>query len=585
MIYKTITVFSSCLLIISCFENSSGDKNKAENSNSLPSAAIHTSSSLQKNAMAQNLKFGTLDTLTGDISNNPVAYIPPQCYTRPTTDEKTYNPCYVCHTSSKEPNFLNDIDVQLNYNFPETGLTNNWLNVFKDRSQKISALSDEKITRYVKQDNYFSENGGIILAAKLKNPPIEWDRNKNGLWDGYKPDVYFSFNAQGFDQAPNGAFTGWRAFAYYPFPGTFMPTNGSTDDVMVRLPEVFRQLEAGQYDEKTYIVNLAIIEALMKEKDVIIDWVDERIFGVDLDKNGELTETNVIKYDWAPLEGRNMSYVGQAKLALESGKVHLAKRLYPEGTEFIHSVRYLEVTDQGIKMAARMKELRYSRKNSWRSYHQLRTIVDNEVKERHDFPDRTKVVTGDMETGLNIAQGWTYQGFIEDDIGELRPQTHEETYFCTGCHGYIGASNDTTISFSRKLGHNAFQNGWYHWQDKGLENTPDPLREDGRGEYEYYLSQNPTGNEYRNNLEVVSKFFNENGTKKKKAFELLSNDITYLLMPTAERAMALNKAYKIIVEEQSYHLGRDPIIKPLNTVRHSVEIEEETGIKAVLNYY
>lgn len=585
MIYKTITVFSSCLLIISCFENSSGDKNKAENSNSLPSAAIHTSSSLQKNAMAQNLKFGTLDTLTGDISNNPVAYIPPQCYTRPTTDEKTYNPCYVCHTSSKEPNFLNDIDVQLNYNFPETGLTNNWLNVFKDRSQKISALSDEKITRYVKQDNYFSENGGIILAAKLKNPPIEWDRNKNGLWDGYKPDVYFSFNAQGFDQAPNGAFTGWRAFAYYPFPGTFMPTNGSTDDVMVRLPEVFRQLEAGQYDEKTYIVNLAIIEALMKEKDVIIDWVDERIFGVDLDKNGELTETNVIKYDWAPLEGRNMSYVGQAKFALESGKVHLAKRLYPEGTEFIHSVRYLEVTDQGIKMAARMKELRYSRKNSWRSYHQLRTIVDNEVKERHDFPDRTKVVTGDMETGLNIAQGWTYQGFIEDDIGELRPQTHEETYFCTGCHGYIGASNDTTISFSRKLGHNAFQNGWYHWQDKGLENTPDPLREDGRGEYEYYLSQNPTGNEYRNNLEVVSKFFNENGTKKKKAFELLSNDITYLLMPTAERAMALNKAYKIIVEEQSYHLGRDPIIKPLNTVRHSVEIEEETGIKAVLNYY
>lgn len=538
------------------------------------------------NPVADTVVYGRLENLTEDVSHNPVAYIPPQCYTNPKTEGKVTNPCYVCHSESKEPNFINDDDVQLNYSFPEAGVKNHWSNVFKDRSDQIENLSDEEILKYVRKDNYLAPNGGIILAEKLSRLPSEWDRNKNGQWDGYIPDVYFSFNESGFDQAPNGEFTGWRAYAYYPFPGTFMPTNGSMDDVLIRLPQVFREREAGRYDETTYKINLAIIEALLKEKTISIEPVDEAVYGVDLNKNGVLDQATEVEFAWAPQNGITMSYVGMAKLAQEQGQVHLAKRLYPEGTEFIHSVRYLDVSASGVQMSSRMKELRYSRKNSWRNFHQLRTIFDNEVKERHDFPDRTKTVTGNMETGLNVPQGWTYQGFIEDNIGELRPQTYEETYFCTGCHGYTGASHDTTLSFARKLDDSYPKQGWFHWKNYPQTKMFDPKREDGLGEFAFYLEQNPTGNEFRNNEFVLSTFYSEDGSKKASMFKALNEDLRLLLLPSKERALILNKAYKLIVEEQSFTLGRDAVIHSLeSTVHKEVIPEQETGITEVLSYF
>lgn len=537
------------------------------------------------NPVATGYTFGTLVDLTADATDNPVAYIPPQCYTDPVSEQGVQNPCYACHTESKRPNYLNDTDVQVGYNFPETGLKNNWDNLFKDRTEDIANVSDQEILNYVREDNYFSDNGGIILAAKLNNLPKEWDRNKNGRWDGYIPDAYFSFDEQGFDVSPAGEYTGWRVFAYYPFLGTFMPTNGSTDDVMIRLPEAFRRNKDGEFDLLAYRINFAIVESLIKEKDIPIEKTDETLYGVDLDKNGTLSKATYIKYDWAPKENRMMSYVGQAKELLEQGDIHLAARLYPEGTEFLHTVRYLDVNNGKVVMARRMKEVRYSRKNSWRNYYQLRSIVNDEIKERHDFPWRTKVALGDMESGLTVAQGWTYQGFIEDDAGQLRPQTYEETYFCTGCHGYIGASNDTTISFSRKFDHGSFRNGWYHWLEKGLEGVADPMREDGRGEYAYYLEQNPTGNEFRDNKEVLNKFFNDDRSPKLQEFEKLSENIGHLLLPEPERALMLNKAYQVVVKEQSYKLGRDAIVKPVKTVHKSVEAEQNTGIKEILSYY
>ena len=47
----------------------------------------------------------------------------------------------------------------------------------------------------------------------------------------------------------------------------------------------------------------------------------------------------------------------------------------------------------------------------------------------------------------------------------------------------------------------------------------------------------------------------------------------------------LNKAYQIVVKEQSYRLGRDAVIKPVTTVHEAVESEQETGIKDILSYY
>lgn len=533
----------------------------------------------------QNTDVAERMTLTSDGSENPVAYIPPQCYTDPVAENKTHNPCYVCHTESKRPNFLNDNDVQLSFSFPEPGAKNHWSNLFKDRSTEISKISDEEILSYIREDNYLSPNSEITLAKKLASVPVEWDRNGNGVWDGYTPDAYFNFDEFGFDQSPNRQYTGWRVFAYYPFPGTFMPTNGSTDDVLIRLPDSFRNNSKGEFDIEIYKLNFAVIESIMKEKNVPIPPTEEAKLGVDINKNGKLDIANQVTYEWAPLENKFMSYVGQAKSLQSEGNINLAARLFPVGTEFLHSVRYIDSNNGKTKMAQRMKELRYAKKTNWKNYHQLETIVHDEMKERHDFPDRTKNVVGNMETGLRVAHGWTYQGYIEDKKGELRPQTYEETYFCTGCHGGSGAANDTIISFNRKFDHGTFKDGWYHWFEKDLNGVKDPIREDGKGEFAFYLENNPTGNEYRTNVEVYSKFFQQDGNKNETAFSQLESDISTLLMPSSERALLLNKAYKVIVDEQSFSKGRDPVISPLTTVHKSVELESETGIEKQLSYY
>jgi hypothetical protein len=527
--------------------------------------------------------------LAAEYLNYQTPYIPPQCYTNPVDSKtgKVSNPCYVCHTGSKAPNYLNDLDVQLEYSFPEMGSKNHWTNIFKDRTAEMAKISDDAILDYVRQDNYFDSKGQISLAEKLKQLPQAWDFNRNGSWEGYMPDVWFNFDSKGFDHDPQGKPTGWRVFAYYPFLGTFMPTNGSTDDVMIRLPEIYRELEAGQYDEETYQINLAIVEALIKSKDVVIPEVDESRYGVDLDKDGKLGKASLVRFDWAPLEDRNMSYVGVASKLEGDNKAELAAGLYPVGTEFVHTVRYLDVDEQGnTHMARRMKELRYGRKDSWRNYYSLHRVLEKEVKERHDFPERPKQVVGNMENGMVTSQGWIYQGFIEDENGSLRPQSYEESYFCAGCHSGIGAITDTTFSFSRKFSAaDSYKQGWYHWMEKGLSGVADPVREDGRLEYEVYLENNPSGNEFRTNDEVLHHFFDEQGNKRPEAFAHMSKDISLLLMPSRERALQLNKAYKVIVDEQSYIYGRDAIIKPLENVRKEVEVGEPTGIKEVLSYY
>ena len=457
--------------------------------------------------------------------------------------------------------------------------------MFKDNSEKVEEITDDFILNYVRQDNYKTTNGRLILADALNEVPAEWDRNKNGEWDGFIPDSYYNFNEKGFDTAPDGNLTGWRVFAYYPFLGTFMPVNGSTDDVMIRLPEAFRKDEQGLFNQDVYELNLSIIESLLKQKDIVISEVDETLYSVDLNKDGKLSRTNTIRFSWSPNDNVFMSYVGLAKTKLEKDDVKLAAGLFPVGTEFLHSVRYIDAQNGKTVMASRMKELRYARKDNWRNYYQLERIATQEVKERHDFPDRTKQVLGNMEVGLTVPQGWTYQGFIEDKQGDLRPQSYEESYFCVGCHSGTGATADTTFSFSRKFDSNNFKQGWYSWLEKDLSGISDPLRNDGIGEYGYYLTHNPSGNEYRNNDAVKTKFYYNNGEKNTAAFKALEADISTLLMPEVKHALLMNKAYKVIVNEQSYRHGRDGHVKKIDNIHKNVELGQDTGIVNVLNFH
>ena len=186
------------------------------------------------------------------------------------------------------------------------------------------------------------------------------------------------------------------------------------------------------------------------------------------------------------------------------GKLHLARGLFPEGTEFLHSVRYIDVAeDGGVGMAARMKELRYARKLHWVSYADLEEAAMHEIKEGDDFPNRLRTIRGNAEIGVANGMGWVFQGFIEDRAGDLRPQTYEENVFCVGCHSGVGVTTDAVFSFPRRFAKGSFRDGWYHWSDKGFAGVEEPRRADGRYEFTHYLEQNGAGDEFRSNTEVI----------------------------------------------------------------------------------
>jgi len=521
---------------------------------------------------------------------NPVPYIPSQCYTR-TRDEaadRVHNPCFSCHTEPQRPNYVNDADLQLAFDFPLLAQTNHWKNLFKDRRAAIAAVSDDQILQYVRTSNYFAGNGAILPQRQLAKVPAEWDYDGNGRWEGFVPDAYFRFDEEGFDHDRQGHLSGWRAFAYYPFLGTFWPTNGSTDDVLIRLPPAFRNNVDGQPDLMVYKTNLAIVEAVLKERDVPIDPVDEaRLGGVDLDRNGAIGTARRVAYDWAPLEKRLMWYVGKALQEQRAGRVHLAAGLYPEGTEFLHTVRYIDLGPQGEnRLSARMKEVRYARKNEWASYAQLQSQALGELKEKHDFPDRLRTVRGNLEAGVSNDKGWVYAAMIEDADGALRPQSYEELAFCVGCHGGIGANRDGIFSFHRKFDFpGTHAGGWYHWSQRGLEGVPERKRADGRAEYAHYLEVNGAGDEFRNNRQILRKFFDPEGELRPGKLQALQRDITTLLTASPARALQLNKAYREIVKEQSFVEGRDPTSAPVGNVHREVEEGEATGVeKPVAGY-
>jgi hypothetical protein len=560
-----------------------------------------------------------VDLLQNKLLNSS-PYITSQCYTK-TKDDKNllHNPCYSCHSKNKEPNYtMGDDDLQEAYDFPGPALKNPWTNLFKDRTKEVSKISDKEILDYINKSNYI-KNNKIILKEKLKNIPKNWDYNKNSKWDGYIPDCYFNFDNEGFDKNLNGEYTAWRSFAYRPFLGTFWPTNGSTDDVIIRLGKDFRVNENGKFDKDVYKLNLSIVESLIKQADVKIDATDENKYGFDMNQNGKLDIAEKIVFKWSQpkydnetfkISGFSMTYVGKAKKLLEENKVMIAPGLYPIQTEFLHTVRYIGIDkDEKIVMTPRMKELRYGKKVRWHSYSELKNLGLSKLKGKNDNPDRLDQFLGDFEVGIYNALGWKYQGFIEDAEGELRPQSYEETLFCMGCHNNIGAIADSTFVFQRKLEGNSFQNGWYHWSQKGLEGITDRLLKNGDTEYVQYLKVNNAGDEFRQNKEIMEKFFvkgweedKENIQKdldeklenphayqkqywklKEKEIEKLKKDIAYLIMPTAKRALQLNKAYKVIVDEQSFSLGREAHVKPIINVHKQVSDGQETKLQKVLN--
>lgn len=526
---------------------------------------------------------GSVPALALDLHStaldNRTAYIPPQCYTK-TEDAAgaVHNPCQTCHTRPRRPNFVNDADLQEAYALPEPARVNPWTNLFTDRSAVVAATDPDEIRAWVEADNYFAADGQPKLAETLAAPPPEWDVNGDSKWGGYVPDTYFSFDDEGFDHAPDGRLTGWRAFAYQPLPGTFWPANGSTDDVLIRLPEAYRQNASGVEDLAVYRTNLALTEALIRRADVAIAPTDEAAMGVDLDRDGQMGMATRVAFAFDPRAGVTMHWAGLAGTLGDAAP--LAAGLYPLGTEFLHTVRYLDPRPEGVGMAARMKEVRYMQKTRWKSYADLEEWALAEKKEDADFPDRTKQFFGTAESGIPNGTGWRLQGFIEDAGGELRPQSFEETVFCMGCHSALGTLDDATFAFPRKLPAGAFRDGWYHWSQKGIAGTPDLIRADGEGDYVHYLRTNAAGDEFRANAELIARWLDEGQLSEAKAAEIRA-DIAPLILPSPERALALDAAYRQIVREQSFAQGRDATITPMDaTVWRELDEDQPTGVIA-----
>ncbi len=522
--------------------------------------------------------------LASRAAANPFAYIPPQCWTK-TRDAfgGVHNPCYTCHVAAPEPNFARDEDLQLSYDFAESAAQNPWSNLFVDRRPAIAAMPDADILAYVRTDNFHDAAGDIELAGQLERVPPEWDINGDGVWSGYRPDVWFAFDGEGYDRDPRGHRTGWRAFAYKPLPGAFWPTNGSADDVAIRLPAPFRERADGKPDDGIYALNLAILESLITQADVTIPATDEAPLGVDLDRDGSMGTATRVTFAFDPRNGVDMSWVGRAKEELDAGRVHLAALLFPEGTEFVHSVRYLDVDPDGtVKPAPRLKELRYARKSGWRSYTTLMQQAQQEMKEAAGNPDEPERFFGDIESGIANGKGWRLQGFIEAVDGSLRPQTYEESLTCVGCHGAIGRGVDSIVSFPRKLSAGAAGDGWYHWS------AAQPLGAigDADGEYARYLRDNGAADEFRANDEAWRRFVDGSGALDDLKVAALQQRIANLTDPSAERALALDKAYRLIVAEQSFVKGRLAVLAPLGqTVHREVEPNASTGIISAVRSY
>ncbi|RKH19931.1 hypothetical protein D7V77_31765 [Corallococcus sp. CA041A] len=475
---------------------------------------------------------------------NREAPVPSMCYTK---TAGVSNPCWTCHTGGVGNNVMADDSLQAEYAFSDVGLTNHWTNLFTDRTRAMASITDDEVLEYIREDNYTPLRAALLGRA--------------GGYKGWVPDLDLTrgFDAEGF--ARDGS--GWRAVRYKPFLGTFWPTNGSTDDVYVRLPKSFQKDARGQPSREVYRFNLAVLEAAMTVDPGLLDVkgasrrvepVDERVGNMDLDGDGVLSPSV------ERVRGLPAHYAGSA------ADVKVRRYTYPKGTEFLHTVRYVD-PDEPALLSTRMKELRYSRKDEEPADDRVRNFYAEEQEKK--VRGRLPAFPGTPELGLINEFGWRLQGFIEDAKGRLRLQTLEEHVYCMGCHTNLGVTVDQTFAFPRKVP------GLEGWRIQDLRDLPDvPQAGHTAPETVTYFERVQGGDEFRANEELLARFF-PNGVLDLPAVRRAApggdRDLAWLVTPSRERALQLDKAYQALVREQAFALGRDTLLAPPANVHSAVE--------------
>lgn len=490
----------------------------------------------------------------GDVPHRE-AGIPPQCYTK--TDGVS-NPCWTCHAIGRAPNHMDDVYLQRDYGFSDEGRENHYANLFVDRRADMARIRAEEALAWVREDNY----GALRTALARADEYV-----------GFRADLDYTqgFDALGF--ARDGS--GWRAFRYKPFPGAFWPTNGNADDVLIRLPRAFRE-RAHSASRVVYQANLAVLEASfasdpnVRDPDVRypIEPIDETALGLDIDGDGTLTS------EARTLAGLPTHYFGDAS------NVRVRRAIYPRETEFLHTVRYVD-PDVASGLSRRMKEVRYMRRTFEPYDHQFSAAYSREMNERDEgmLPDWG----GHPAAGLVNDFGWMIQGFIEDEAGRLRAQTHQEHYVCMGCHSNLGVTVDQTFSFVRKVPGAA---GWGHQSIEGIPDVPQLGHADP--EFLTYVRRVGGGDEFRSNAEVLARFV-PGGVIDEAAIRRAApggnEDMRALVMPSRERAIDLIRAYMLLVRRQRFDLGRDVVLAPPTNVHRRIAEDATTGLEATGRVY
>lgn len=83
----------------------------------------------------------------------------------------------------------------------------------------------------------------------------------------------------------------------------------------------------------------------------------------------------------------------------------------------------------------------------------------------------------------------------------------------------------------------------------------------------------------RENDEVLARFFDARGGLRADMAQRVHQDVSILLLPSPQRALLLDKAYRVIVNEQSFERGRDATLKASDNVHRELpDPVLETGV-------
>ena len=131
-----------------------------------------------------------------------------------------------------------------------------------------------------------------------------------------------------------------------------------------------------------------------------------------------------------------------------------------------------------------------------------------------------------------------------------------------------GSTFDQTFSFARKV---PGQAGWGYIDLREIEDVPNINEE--KGEFLTYMERVGGGDEFRQNGEMLAKWFDEKGMVKVEEVQR-AKSVYDIITPSPERAYALNKAYLTIVKEQSYLFGRDATLTKATNVLSTIDAEQ-----------